>query len=1183
MRLLGRSSHASAADQGGPSRAAIARAKDAKEVLHQALDLRAVVESVNPDEFAWQEAHYDHDSRQGREMLFLMANHEWVRATSEVVDITRSDEIETAIKVDIDLSQITHEAFRKRTGRLWLPVAVLLPQTEQRGFEPDLFATVSDAEGNPVPILADADLRHQMSAAMAEIIAKMAVSHLPSSPDEQPAADLDKRHADELQAMGPPVATRDEQLLLSAAIYRVLRHSPSGNTGSSGSRSASETYRITQARKALLTLLDSYIKLLKARSDLLEARINAVEAVNEVSKEPQFAPELARRAIKVLQTLTESMIVVVQTDYDTEPSALTVKVPTRKLEVSKPALLKPWTWIIRPCGRLEIGMLLPTADASRKIQVNLPDGVSVERPVRGGKPSHGEFPHLDISVHEPRLLQELSASMEQVFAPRENNRSVAVAWPFVDLAWMKSELALHLLRHYQVSDRRDRLSPPAGDDQALSPPYGTLRQLAAELDRARDADDVPPVSLKQTWQAFRADRRFLFRRTSTDLLNPQTVVARAGMIEDTPQRANPRRATVSIDVIIDDRDYFSTARYSAFMSLILMLGVLCFLAFWPVDPKAAAPAPEVLAIVLTLFVTIQADRIERPDRSTLRGQLFALGNWLIAASVLPAVTLALALAFQTHGHLADFWAVGCVGAQLLFLALMWHGPLMSNGWPRIGKRRIISTSGADYGYFEVLRSDYWRNTTADALMIGRKAYGYAVWQKADPGRAAELTPSPKIRPLLIWDSSRMPDESSSVLALLRSGTLGQAITFVVFRGRPAPGWPGGVDNRKELDLDPGRLAPADSVTSRVDVFVGVHRDEMLDIRKHPLVIVLKAAKRKLIVLDVQLPVPTPVKGYGDRQWSRIRVALRDGEDISRLTGFLDAVVAKMTRPRNSSHVVAVQTVQAGRPRVIIGPASETVPACRDEEAILVLTRDLDVVNGPATRDEDADARTWRVLTICADARSNVESDIIKQLSSVRKQFQLAGLTYALLHATAVIMLLVHEPEAGQHADGRQQEHDRAALEADLRKKPALAKVQVLLNKQLSRDQLQPVTDYPMLRVHFRWQDRPGAFLAVFNAISAVLSEELPSIQLKDWSVSYARLQVLTGQVALGRLTIRMHIPAEEIRAWSPAKMEVMGRKIEVLAAFEAARGEAPGYPGGSLDRPEDPLITIDRITKPGPD
>jgi hypothetical protein len=52
----------------------------------------------------------------------------------------------------------------------------------------------------------------------------------------------------------------------------------------------------------------------------------------------------------------------------------------------------------------------------------------------------------------------------------------------------------------------------------------------------------------------------------------------------------------------------------------------------------------------------------------------------------------------------------------------------------------------------------------------------------------------------------------------------------------------------------------------------------------------------------------------------------------------------------------------------------------------------------------------------------------------------------------------------------------------------------------------------------------GATLNVLNSISKTLAEALPAIESQDWSVSYARLLVLTGQEALARLTIRMHIP-----------------------------------------------------------
>ena len=60
-------------------------------VLDTALDLRRMVNLVTHEEFHRQEDRYDRDCGQGRELLFLMANHEWVCATSEIVRIARSD------------------------------------------------------------------------------------------------------------------------------------------------------------------------------------------------------------------------------------------------------------------------------------------------------------------------------------------------------------------------------------------------------------------------------------------------------------------------------------------------------------------------------------------------------------------------------------------------------------------------------------------------------------------------------------------------------------------------------------------------------------------------------------------------------------------------------------------------------------------------------------------------------------------------------------------------------------------------------------------------------------------------------------------------------------------------------------------------------------------------------------
>ncbi len=799
MRWKGRARHVSAADE-----EAIAQAEAHPTDIDTADKLRRMVETVSAEEFSWQEAHYDRDSRQGRELLFLMANHEWIRATSEIVGITRSDTVETTIKVDVDLSKITHEAFRDRTGRpIWLPVAVLPPPTEHSRTEPDLFATVTDATGKPVPMLPAPDLRHQTSAAMAEIIVKMAISHLPAS-----AAGPSQ----------PPVDTRDERLLLSAAIYRLLRDG-SGDSGDTGAGHAMETPRITKARRALLGLLDIYMR-------QLEIRFGAAAPTAETARGHQFTPELARRAAKILQALTESIFIVVLADFVVAPSVLSIQVPNRKLTVSKSHWLKPATWVIRPAGHLEIDVLLPTADADRQIQVSLPDGVSVDDSVdhpnrKAGKNDDGR-PWLDIEVHTPLPLQDLDASTKQVISTQEKARAstglVPVVQSLLDLARAKAALALDTLQHYEdrYTDAGAARQPANGDGPA-GEPCQRLRAFAVNLDRQ---DDEAPPPLAETWGRFDLDKVSLSRRLVLDVVSPQMAVVRANMIENVSQRATPKQATVYVDVTVDDREYFSTARSSAFMSLILMCGVLCLQVFWPVvDPKAQAPVPEVLAIVLTLFATIQANRIERPDRSTLRGQLFAMGSWLIGASVLPSLALALAFGFKPSGVAADLWVGGCILAQFLFLVVMKRGPLTPTGRPRLLKRRVFTTESPDYRHFEALRSDYWRNTTAEALMIGRMAYGYVVWQKVDRQKEtvrdneAERI-SPMLRPILLWDKDQPPSESSNVLALLRTGTLRQAVTFVVFRDKPHDKWPADENRadagnyaetfeRRELDLAPG--------------------------------------------------------------------------------------------------------------------------------------------------------------------------------------------------------------------------------------------------------------------------------------------------------------------------------------------------------------------------------------------
>ena len=329
-----------------------------------------------------------------------------------------------------------------------------------------------------------------------------------------------------------------------------------------------------------------------------------------------------------------------------------------------------------------------------------------------------------------------------------------------------------------------------------------------------------------------------------------------------------------------------------------------------------------------------------------------------------------------------------------------------------------------------------------------------------------------------------------------------------------------------------------------------------------------------------------MSGHNDKHWSRVRLALRDSADIRRLTTFLEELQAAMTQPDNARHVVAIQATPSAAANIIAGPpGTETPPDGNGSHLPRWLrTSDLDLVNGAAIDNEMPTARTWRVLAICADARSKIESDMLVNLASARPDYQLGGLTYALLYGTAVMVLFVHEPPGGQQEPA---DDSAGKLQAELQENPGCDKLRVLLSRRLSHADMEPVVEYayPILHVYFRWQDRPGATLNVLDSISRALREALPRSRAVDWSVSYARLRVLTGQVATARLTIRMHIPEEDIAGWTTERMEETARNIEFLAAAAAARqaraaaGNAPGASAAALNTPEEPVVRIDRIKK----
>ncbi|HEY6278199.1 MAG TPA: hypothetical protein VIX86_17925, partial [Streptosporangiaceae bacterium] len=817
---------------------------------------------------------------------------------------------------------------------------------------------------------------------------------------------------------------------------------------------------------------------------------------------------------------------------------------------------------------MQIDLLLPSADADRLVQVNLPEGISPDpsRPLN----TRAE---LEIRTEQPRPIRQLSELVGQL-TQASLNWPVPLSQSLADLARAKSAAVRESLRDHRVGvaqgmsaitrresttrtrefrKRLDRLDAALGDISAA----GLTPAARHELGEAWGSQDSqgPGAWLQVPMQ----------RRTATDTINPDIVAARSRIIEDASQRAVPTEARMQVHIAVTDSEYFSTSQFSGWMSVLLMTVVLAlFIVGRPLGLDGDKTSAEVLAFVLTLFSAIQVGGIERPDRSTVRGMLAPAGNPLIIASILPTVILAVALAFSCAAAWAIPWTGACIGAQLLLLRLwlLLRRRALARGRQQAADRQPSSgltlyTDPPDYAHTDVLRSSWWRTTTADALMVGRQAYGYVVWQHGTPQTLRSLLqggspasgppawmPDWLRKPRALWrerlpgarhgiagDSNAYSDDDAAagssaagtspleqpanVLALQRSSTGGQSLTFAVFRDEPKADWQSA--EVIKVSLDPGRLAPAEDVSGVIGVYIGLARGQgLLPISEHPVTAVLQAAaRRRLTVLEVQLPLPAPAASYTDLQWARVQLGLQDG-DFKRLTSLLGEIQDLAVPVGGQSHsghhhsvtngkwppalVIGVQTVAEGIPRILNprpaaanpGPAAEQ-NATVTGSAPLILASDLDVVASSGyDGNERALARTWRVMAICADWHVGVESEI---LSSLDPELCLAGLTAATLHGKAVLLLLGHRPGQHTHQTSPANGHDvtrPAGLAGD---------GSVYLDKWQSRLELGAAGRYPLLRVHMRTPDRPGATLEVLESLREALREMAPeSLGERDWNV-----------------------------------------------------------------------------------
>jgi hypothetical protein len=333
-----------------------------------------------------------------------------------------------------------------------------------------------------------------------------------------------------------------------------------------------------------------------------------------------------------------------------------------------------------------------------------------------------------------------------------------------------------------------------------------------------------------------------------------------------------------------------------------------------------------------------------------------------------------------------------------------------------------------------------------------------------------------VRPVLGLLQPEVPAgaPTANILAMLRSGTTRESVTFVVLRERPA-GLPGRGAVTVPLRIDPDRLTPSESPAEYVDVLVGVAGSEdFLGLADHPVFAVLRAAKdRWLQVIETQLPVvPPAVAAPPDTLWARVRIGFRTPE-YGLIADFLRDIAT-------IRHPVWVRAWPEHVPRPLrSGPASAPYGTRKE----LMTARDFDVVSAATRRGEDPDARTWRMLAICVNPAFGLEHDVLCALAGHEPGLRLAAISHAELHGMHMFVIIGHVP-GGRAADG-----DLERVLADGAMAPTLS---VVLDEWRTARELGFAEAGPLLRVDVRTRDRPGTLQVVLDSLHRALRRRLPS-------------------------------------------------------------------------------------------
>ena len=384
--------------------------------------LRQCVEEVTVEEFRIGDFRVERDAGFGRQLLFLLSNEEWLRRTSEQLELKRVRVVDTEVVVDVDLSFVTPAALEGRRP-VWLPILAVPPAADGATADPVTSLEVTDASGARVFKLPQSEVHRRFAAAVAELV----LARLPGS---RPEAD--------------GRAPRDELVLLAAGVRRLLA------AGLAGSAPLDD--RDDDTGEPDPGLLDPAagrpprIDTGRARAEerLEQARSGLVAALD--ADAARAAPLVASRLLEMLDALVGVVFVVVPADPGAGPTSFAVRLPGRRLHQVR--LRRR----LAPRARLQVALLTASAHADRIVRLTLPDGIVAV----GSALPDDDQPPARIEVQAPRPVVELAALVGQVLHPRTAPGSW-VQRRLASLAVDKVEAVLELMSHYLV--------PADGDDE----------------------------------------------------------------------------------------------------------------------------------------------------------------------------------------------------------------------------------------------------------------------------------------------------------------------------------------------------------------------------------------------------------------------------------------------------------------------------------------------------------------------------------------------------------------------------------------------------------------------------------------------------------------------------------------------------------------------------------------------